>query len=330
MENKASISTMNTSENISNLSNLIYLLRRVFENYLGLKPDEINEEDIFNLARKAEAKKLGENMDDYHSRNFLNYSWDCIGLYMELEQVLDIKVCNDDTIKIISFADLALYLNGRKGNKLTNDHLKIHPKYFDSLLAEKDKLKFLFVGRDPYPRYPMGIPFCKTKIEELKKRNCSGRYLLHGFGVDIDKYDGIKNTEEIFFSLLKDRGIGLVNASYFTIDDTSKKYQVKLSNYLNQLLFTAPKAKIITTAGAIKLFRKREEMNKSGYNSLEVPHLQIPIIEDKWSVICHPDFRNSWRKEHNTYWQQFDGINKSIKKIKTIHQKRNEKNGRRK
>ena len=317
MENKVNITSDNTPENISNLSNLIYLIRRVFENYLELKPDEINEDDIFNLARKAEAKKLGENMDDYHSTDFLNYSFDWLGFYMELEQALDIEICDEDTVKIISFADLAIYLNGRKENRLTNEHLKLNPKYFDSLLAHKEKLNIIFVGRDPYPNDSMGIPFCKNEINKLRKTNCSGRYLLRGFGVDImeKKYDDFQNTEDMFFSLLMDKGIGLVNASYFPISKKAEKYQIKLSSYLNNLLFSLEGPKVIMTKSAEVLFKMKEKPLESGYKLLETPSIQMPI-KDTWSIVCHPDFRNSRREDHKTFWQELDGIGKNINSIK--------------
>ncbi|MEI6487743.1 MAG: hypothetical protein WCP52_02205 [Bacteroidota bacterium] len=302
------------SANLTDITNLIFLLKRVFENYLELKPDEIAEEDMFQLARKAEAKKLGENLNNYYSNKFLNYSWDCMGFYMELEQALDIQIYDLDTDNINTFSELAFYLNDRLDNKLINDKLKIYPKYFDSLLANRGKLKILFIGRDPYPNDPMGIPFCKNDLKESRKPNCSGRYLLNGFGTDIlsQKYNNIKNTEDIFMNLVTESGVGLVNASYFPIGKLKPmRYQIKLSNYLNQLLYAIPDTKVLLTRGAEKLLRRKDKPLDSGYKLLEVPGIQMPIKES-WRVVCHPDFRNSRRDDHKYYWQEKSGMLRDI------------------
>lgn len=282
------------------MDNFSFAIRRILEYELGLKSNEIFEENIWELARKAEALKKGKPLETYSSTKFLNYSWDIVGIFLHLEQALDIEIFDEEVEATKTIEDLVLLLR----QKLIPDEVIIHPQYFDTLLTQ-DKIKILIVGRDPYPNGKMGIPFCKTDIKDMRKFNCSGNHLLKGLGIDIAKTN--KNPVQIFHDLLQTEGIGFVNASYFFIGDKRpKRYQVKFSNYINQPIFEKSE-KIVLTKSAKQLLRTRDKKINDSYKPMINANIQMPI-RDNWTTVCHPDNRNIKRPEHFELWQTNKGL----------------------
>lgn len=286
---------------------LLYSLKRIYEFELGLKPNQINEDNIWELARKAEALKKGEPLDTYFSTKFLNYSWDVIGLFMFLEQALNIEIKDEEAESIKTLNELLVLLQ----KKIKIDELKIHQEYFDSLIMA-DNIRILIVGRDPYPNGSMGIPFCKNEINDLRKHNCSGKYLLKGLGVDIDSET--RNPNDIFFDLLKTKKVGFVNASYFYIGTVKpKRYQVKFSNLINQQIYKKSEFVILTNS-AKKLLKTRDKKIIDGYEPIDDIEIKMPIKED-WLTVCHPDFRNRNSENHKTLWGTNNGLIEYIDNI---------------
>lgn len=283
---------------------LRYSLKRILEFDLGLKPNQISEDNIWELARKAEALKKGQPLDTYFSTKFMNYSWDVIGLFMFLEQALNIEIFDEEAEATKTLDDLLTLLQ----KKIVLDNIKIHQEYFDSLIMV-DKIKILIVGRDPYPKGSMGIPFCKDDIKELRKHNCSGKYLLKGLGIDIDNEK--RESNDIFFDLLKTKSVGFVNASYFYIGtEKPKRYQVKYSNLLNQQIFKKSEF-VVMTNSAEKLLKTRDKKITTGYKPIEVSENKMPIKKN-WIPVCHPDFRNINRECHKKLWNTDSGLLKFI------------------
>jgi len=286
---------------------LLYFLKRIYEFELGLKPNQIKEDNIWELARKAEALKKGEPLDTYFSTKFLNYSWDVIGLFMFLEQALNIEIKDEEAESIKTLNELLVLLQ----KKIKIDEPKIHQEYFDSLIMA-DNIRILIVGRDPYPNGSMGIPFCKNEINDLRKHNCSGKYLLKGLGVDIDSET--RNPNEIFFDLLKTKKVGFVNASYFYIGaEKPKRYQVKFSNLINQQIYKKSEFVILTNS-AKKLLKTRDKKIIDGYEPIDDIEIKMPIKED-WLTVCHPDFRNRNCENHKTLWGTNNGLIEYIDNI---------------
>lgn len=284
--------------------NLLFALRRIYEFELGLKPNQISEENIWELARKAEAQKKGESFETYYSTKFLNYSWDVIELFMYLEQALNIEIKDEEAESTKTLTELLVLIQ----KKIELDCLKIHQKYFDNLIMT-DKIRILIIGRDPYPNGSMGIPFCKDEIGDLRKHNCSGKYLLKGLGVDID--NETRNPNDIFFDLLKTKSVGFVNASYFFIGTGKpKRYQVKFSNLINQQIFRKSEF-IIMTNSAEKLLRTRDKKIIDGYKPIDDIEIKMPI-KNNWGTVCHPDFRNANSDCHKKLWQTCNGLIKFI------------------
>ena len=283
---------------------LLYSLKRILEFDLGIKPNQISEDNIWELARKAEALKKGQPLDTYFSAKFLNYSWDIIGLFMFLEQALGIEIFDEEAEATKTLQDLLTLLQ----KKIALDEIKIHQDYFDSLIMA-DKIKILIIGRDPYPKGSMGIPFCKDDIKELRKHNCSGKYLLKGLGVDIDSDK--REPNEIFFDLLKTKSVGFVNASYFYIGtEKPKRYQVKYSNLVNQQIFKKSEF-VIMTNSAEKLLKTRDKKIVTGYNPIDEIEIKMPIKKN-WITVCHPDFRNINKECHKKLWNTDSGLFKFI------------------
>ena len=283
---------------------LLYSLKRIYEFELGLKPNQINEENIWELAKKAEALKKGEPLNTYFSAKFLNYSWDVTGLFMFLEQALNIEIKDEEAESTKTLNELLILIQ----KKIKFEELKIHQEYFDSLIMA-DNIRILIIGRDPYPNGSMGIPFCKDDIDDLRKHNCSGKYLLKGLGVDID--NETRSPNDIFFDLLKTKSVGFVNASYFCIGtEKPKRYQVKFSNLINQQIYKKSEFVILTNS-AKKLLRTRDKKIIDGYNPIDDIEIKMPIKEN-WLTVCHPDFRNIKSKCHETLWGTYNGLIKFI------------------
>lgn len=168
-------------------------------------------------------------------------------------------------------------------------------KYFEKLVNTKE-IKLLFIGKDPYPTNPNGIPFCKPTIKELKDGRCSGRYLLNGLGINIDNYSDTDNSTEIFYDLLDKKEIGFLNASY-SPPPNKKLSEEQRNNFKNKNENIIKKANcVVTSIGAKDLLRQYLSHNEL----------------DKIEIVCHPDIRNRNNKIHkemyNLIWETENGL----------------------
>ncbi len=166
--------------------------------------------------------------------------------------------------------------------------------YYGKLVNTK-AIKLLFIGKDPYPTNPNGIPFCKPTIKELKDGRCSGRYLLNGLGINIDNYSDTDNSIEIFYNLLDKKGIGFLNASYNPppnkklSEEDQKKFKAK-----NEIIIQKSNL-VVTSIGAQKLLKQYLEQEEL----------------DKINIVCHPDVRNKSRNHKESYqriWNTENGL----------------------
>ena len=175
-------------------------------------------------------------------------------------------------------------------------------KYFKELKAI-DSINILFIGKDPYPKGPNGIPFCKDNIEDLRKPNCSGKYLLYSLGINVDKE--IRSPLDIFFDLLKRNKIGCINASYFPFkkkERTNKK--IEYSESLNSQLFGKSK-QIIVAKSAIEILKKYKNYEELKDNIIEVYH-----PDHRNSINQHKIVRDDW----NAIYSKFNGLNILLEK----------------
>lgn len=83
------------------------------------------------------------------------------------------------------------------------------------------EIKLLIVGQDPYPSGAMSIPFCKKDWADLDDRRLAGYHILNSvnenFQIDRqlkDKY----NKPQIYFEFLAEKGIVMLNASYYFLE----------------------------------------------------------------------------------------------------------------
>jgi len=155
-----------------------------------------------------------------------------------------------------------------------NENLPINTNYFNALIAI-DFINILFIGKDPYPSNPNGIPFCKDNIKDLIKPNCSGKHLLFSLGINVETET--KEPNDIFFNLLEKQKIGFVNASYYPIKKgLSNLKEIESSELLNANFFYKSK-KIVAVNSSMAILKK--------YKKYEA-------IKDKIIRVYHPDYRN--------------------------------------
>jgi hypothetical protein len=272
---------------------LEHLLKRIHEYQLGLKPDQLNEENIWEFARMAEAIRRGGNLKTYTSKAFLNYDWDNLGLITQLEQALDIEIKDEQFDSIKTFADI---ISKTAISNLDFKDLEIHTEYYD-LLLKSEKIKILIVGRDPYPIDAMGIPFCKVDMSSLQDKRSSGYHVLNSLGINLT--DG-REPIQIFYDLLNDDKIGFVNACYFLPKQHTERYKIKFSTLLNLPIYKKADS-VVLTESARKFLIKKDKTLPSKYVPIENLEIQNPIKED-WIKVCHPAARNKGTDNYTKIW----------------------------
>ncbi len=164
-----------------------------------------------------------------------------------------------------------------------NEKLFLHKKYYKELL-EINTINILIIGKDPYPTSPNGIPFCKDDINDLKKSNCSGKYLLFGLGIDLDKET--RNPEDIFFNLLRKDKIGFINSSYFFLGKRKiTSNEIEYSESINKPILKKSQI-IVATKSSLKILK---EYNKLPDNIIEISHPDNRNKNSRYEKV-----RNSW------------------------------------
>lgn len=172
-------------------------------------------------------------------------------------------------------------------------------KAYSNLLKEVPKINLLFIGRDPYPRKAIQIPFCKETFNELKDGKCSGRYLLNGLGVDLDDFNKYREPYELFLDLLKDKRMAVINASYDKLNNNKlNEVQIKSFKEINTPIIKKADF-VIASIGAKKILKQYLDQN-----------LFNKIIE-----VCHPDVRNKSKNHKELYeeiWTTKSGLLKKF------------------
>jgi len=147
----------------------------------------------------------------------------------------------------------------------------------------------VIVGKDPYPKGAIGIPFVKLLWKDLDRRS-AGRNLFESFFSERE-INNFKSPREAAFSLLG-RGVVLLNASYYFLNreslrDRHKKFVV-LSLRINYPILNKAKHVIVCGKDAKKML------------SWVIPESSSKLFEFK----PHPSLqgKNSGSKEHKNLW----------------------------
>lgn len=180
---------------------------------------------------------------------------------------------------------------------IPGSHHPLPPSYL-AHLKQRQHIQATFVGKDPYPTSPIGIPFCKPSWHEQRRGNCSGKYVLSSLGVDVDspaiekKY---RAPEELFLHLAGE-GIVFLNASYHYLGKSG------FPKYLYGHLVDANKTNV-------PLIRKSQMTFLLGKASVMVPYLEgpFPALADSLVTVIHPDVRNRGRRP--TDWHEAWDVN---------------------
>lgn len=179
-------------------------------------------------------------------------------------------------------------------NKLSN--LIFDKEYFELLDKPNITFDYLFIGKDPYPSNSNGIPFCKENFEELKKFNCSGKYLLNGLGVDIeDSAKNYENPKSLFLDLVKTKKIGFLNASYIHLKNHKLTDEELKEMFSMNAEIIKKSQNVYTSIGGCKILSKYLDVN----------------VLNKIKKVCHPDVRNMnnrYKELHKEIWQTTSGL----------------------
>lgn len=168
-------------------------------------------------------------------------------------------------------------------------------KAYSNMLKEVPKINLLFIGKDPYPQNPIEIPFCKETFKELENGTCSGRYLLNGLGVDLADFKKYTEPYALFFNLLMDKRIALINASYDKLNKT------KLTE-VQKRIFREKNSPIIEKADFVIASFGAKKVLKQYLNE---------YLLKKINEVCHPDIRNKSKKHkelYETIWTTKSGL----------------------
>lgn len=132
-----------------------------------------------------------------------------------------------------------------------------------------DSIKLCVIGQDPYPKDPVGIPFCKESFENgIYVKSFSAIKVLDSLGYTEDKIQKIKQSkhwikgQEFFIWLAKEQGIVFLNLSYDE-DKLKNKIRIKewrsiVNSYVstNKPILLKSKSKVLLGTTNEKLFKK--------------------------------------------------------------------------
>ncbi len=162
-------------------------------------------------------------------------------------------------------------------------------------------LQLVIVGKDPYPRSAVEIPFCKESLDELYVHNCSGGVVLSSLGYEKARAQKLHGGDSLsLFLALRESGIIFLNALYRdpkcdkTSGDIGKKilkgdtYALKRAYEQNEDVLVRAK-NVILCGEAKKIVRW-------------LPGAPLSAEGGRVHCVVHPDVRNAWRDEWKAWW----------------------------
>lgn len=101
-------------------------------------------------------------------------------------------------------------------------HFALEENYLD-ICKKINKIDLVIMGKDPFPKDAMGIPFCKKNWRLLSNKGESGFRILNSLNYknfDINNYlnDKCILTPQEYFIKLAKKGIIMLNASYYFLE----------------------------------------------------------------------------------------------------------------
>jgi hypothetical protein len=162
-------------------------------------------------------------------------------------------------------------------------------RYFKT--QDDEAIQLAIVGKDPFPKRPTAIPFCKSNWDEQLKKECSGRHVLGSLGIDIEDARKRYDVPEDLFKALRKVGIVFLNASYQFIEG-SKLRRIHLEQLRRAHEVNLPflkKAKTVILCGEAKRLR------------------WLPGMKEMGIAVIHPDERNrlSRYEQVKEKWEEF-------------------------
>ena len=163
-------------------------------------------------------------------------------------------------------------------------------------------LQLVVVGKDPYPRSAVEIPFCKESLTELYVHNCSGGVVLNSLGYSKASAQKLYGGDSLsLFLALRESGVVFLNAIYRDTKDAETSRDI---------------GKKILKARDIDALKRAYEQNEDvlvraknvilcGEAKKLVRWLPgVPLSAEGGHVHCvvHPDVRNKWRDEWIAWW----------------------------
>ena len=188
-------------------------------------------------------------------------------------------------------------------NQARKDIFHPLPDDYLDLLRKRENLILTIVGKDPYPRGRVGIPFCKPTWETMCDDTTSGFHVLRSLGLNMDAVRSrYARPRDLFLRLARDHGIAFLNLSYHYLEGDVRKRrheeELKFACKINQPLLE--KSSNVVLCGQAKRIDWHGKKAK------------------KWVEAVHPDVRNKIsRIQHvSDDWQKYWRPNALAKKFR--------------
>lgn len=157
-------------------------------------------------------------------------------------------------------------------------------------LPSSNGIKLVIMGKDPYPRNPCYIPFCKPNWEDqLSDRYC-GVAVLRSVGLNIEFVSTIFNKPIDLFLSLRQQGIVFLNLSYKYVG----KKITKVDNILDLIEAHTINEPILNLSDNVILCGEARK--------LKWVHL---FDRDRYHCVVHPDPRNRRNPNRNSKWSMW-------------------------
>jgi len=173
-------------------------------------------------------------------------------------------------------------------------------KYFEKI-NDLTSINLVIVGRDPYPKNPIKIPFMKSQWKELDTKS-SGYHLinsLYGFKKAKEKF----STPTEFSIFILSKGVVFLNCTYHYLD--KERFSKKKHSKFCQL---ALKININILEKSNKIF-----LCGDAKNMLELA--EIENLKDKTTAIPHPALQSRNKIKDKNYWDKYWQLNSLSKLI---------------
>lgn len=147
------------------------------------------------------------------------------------------------------------------------------------------RVKLVVVGKDPFPKAPTGIPFCKTSWAEQLKDNNSGYHVLKSVGVNLEYEKTNCNVPSDLFCNLARKGVVFLNCSYHFLDTRrlSQKDYIYVEKALPVNEPIIRKADNVLLCGEAKILEKKI-IGVSCFHKVVHPDIQNrKFRKDKWN-----------------------------------------------